>query len=534
MPAKPRYEKSDEKIRPIVGEAQPGAVKVHVQRFDFRGNTLLSREQLEAAVSPWLDEDLDFLQLRQIALLVAYVYNEAGYLARVSLPQQDIRNGIVQLQVLEATFGKSRIQGTQNRVDQQWLEDFVAHAQAEGQAVSSKRIDRALLLLDDTPGLAVTGNLTEGSESGKTDLLLSVNEREAVKGSVTMDNTGARTTGIERLMVSLTINSPFQLGDQISLSALKTRGSQYQRVGYTVPVGYDGWRVGAHASQLSYDVFAGEFVAAGLSGSSYASGLDLSYPWIRSQATNVNITATYDNKRFVNDNAITPSAGSNYRIEAYNLGLSGSQVDGWGGGGVSSGSVGWTLGNVNLDGSANRNTDTAGPATSGNYAKLNLGVNRLQSLSSYLSAFVALNVQQTNKNLDSSERLYLGGANGVRAYPTSEGGGAQGQTLTAELRQRLDAQLTLAGFYDRGHVQAFKDNAYANGSGSLNSGSAPNSYSLSGFGASLTWQPQAGMELRATLARRVGTSPLANTTTGADSDGTRRLNRLWVNATLKF
>jgi hemolysin activation/secretion protein len=209
-------------------------------------------------------------------------------------------------------------------------------------------------------------------------------------------------------------------------------------------------------------------------------------------------------------------------------------MDAWNGGGVTSGSVGVISGIVNLDGSANQSADSSGAATAGRYSKFNVSVNRLQSLDADLSAYVSLNVQQASKNLDSSERMYFVGASGVRAYPTSEGGGSQGQMLSVELRQRLDSQFSLTGFYDRGHVQAFKENAYANGSGSLNSGSAPNNFNLSGYGASITWQPQAGMELRATWSQRVGTNPLANTTTGADTDGTRRLNRMWVNATVNF
>lgn len=522
------------KTPPALTPAPAGAVTLNVSSFAFAGNTQLSADQLAAIVAPYQGGTYSLEQLRQIANIVADAYREAGWLVRVSLPKQEVKEGVVTLQITEARFGKVVLQGRQTRVDPAMLQAMVEAAQASNDLVQVQRIDRALLLLNDIPGMTVAGNLIEGAQAGQTDLLLGADDKPAVNGNVVVDNTGSRSTGIERMLVSLNINSPLQLGDQVALSVLKTRGSQYQRVGYTVPVGYDGWRVGAYASHLTYDVMGGDFAALGLSGSSSTSGLNLSYPWVRSQATNVNLLATYDTKRFVNDNTTTPASGSNYRIDAYNVSLSGSQLDAWAGGGVSSGTVGWTSGTVNLDGSANQSTDTAGPATAGSYTKLNVGVNRLQSLSGNLSAFVALNVQQANRNLDSSERLYLGGASGVRAYPTSEGGGAQGQTLTAELRQRLDAQWTLTGFYDRGHVQAFKDNAYANGSGSLNSGSAPNNYSLSGYGASMTWQPQSGVELRATVARRVGTSPLANTSTGADTDGTRKLNRVWVNATVSF
>ena len=42
--------------------------------------------------------------------------------------------------------------------------------------------------------------------------------------------------------------------------------------------------------------------------------------------------------------------------------------------------------------------------------------------------------QFSNKNLDSSEQLSLGGITGVRAYPSGEASGDQGYKLTTELQ----------------------------------------------------------------------------------------------------
>lgn len=447
------------------------------------------------------------------------------------LPKQEVKNGVVKLQIVEAKFGATVIQGTQSRVPPEFLSQAIQNAQAPGQHIATQRIDRALLLLNDTPGLMAAGNLIEGQQMGETNLLLGVEDGPTVVGNVSADNQGSRSTGLERMLASLTLNGPLALGDQLGLTALKTQGSDYQRVGYTLPVGYDGLRAGAHATHLTYGL-VGDFASLGANGSSFSTGLDLSYPILRSQPTNINLVGSFDQKRFDNNNA--SGSVSHYNIDVYSLGVNATQLDDWNGGGMSNASATLTTGKVNLDGSANQSSDTQGPATAGNYSKLSLSLSRSQKLDTDLSAYLAFNMQTASKNLDSSERLYLGGASGVRAYPSSEGGGAQGQTLTAELRKQLDSHYTLTGFYDRGHVQAFKNNGYADGSTSLNSGSTPNNYTLSGYGASLAWQSRTGTEVKATLARRIGTSPLANATTGNDGDGTRKLNRVWINASVNF
>jgi hemolysin activation/secretion protein len=275
----------------------------------------------------------------------------------------------------------------------------------------------------------------------------------------------------------------------------------------------------------------GDFASMGSNGSSLSTGLDVSYPLLRSQPTNINLMANYEQKRFDNNNL--SGSVSHYNIDVYSIGVNANQLDNWNGGGMSNASATLTTGQVNLDGSANQSTDTNGPATAGNFAKLSLSLSRLQKLDTTLSAYVAVNMQMANKNLDSSERMYLGGASGVRAYPSSEGGGSQGNTFTAELRQQLNSHYTVTGFYDRGHVQAFKNNAYADGTAHLNSGSFSNNYSLSGYGVSLAWQSLKGTELRATLAHRKGRNPLADNKDN-DQDGTRKFNRLWLNASVNF
>ena len=66
------------------------------------------------------------------------------------------------------------------------------------------------------------------------------------------------------------------------------------------------------------------------------------------------------------------------------------------------------------------------PFSDGGWRKLRVAASRQQSLGAGLSLVVAWNAQFSDRNLDSAERVYLGGAGGVRAYPASEGGGAQG------------------------------------------------------------------------------------------------------------
>jgi hemolysin activation/secretion protein len=315
-------------------------------------------------------------------------------------------------------------------------------------------------------------------------------------------------TGADRLSVNLAVNSPARLGDALAINAMKTQGVDYQRLGYTVPLGGDGWRWGVHLSNLNYRVISDEFASLNPNGAATTVGLDISYPLLRTLVQNINLAFSYDDKRFDNTvNGVTTS----YGIKVYNATLGWQQMDGWGGGGTSNASTVLTTGQKTNDAS---------------YTKLNLSLGRLQKLRPNLSLHVSATAQASNVNLDSSEKIYLGGATSVRAYPTGEAGGSMGHTLSLELRQRFDSHLTLAAFYDHGRVQANADN-------NLSAPASPAAWYLQGAGLSLGWQSPQGVDIKASLAQRLGDNPAAQSN-GSDNDGTLRLNRAWLVASVAF
>jgi hemolysin activation/secretion protein len=506
-------------------QAKSGAVTVTVQQFKFEGNTLVQTAKLDQVVAPYLNQKLDLDGLKGVTELIAQAYRDAGWVVRAYLPRQEIADGTVMIQVVEGIFGKASITEMKtDRVEASRLVAIVNAAQPKGQFVSSKAIDRALLLLDDMPGITVAGNLVAGENLSETDLLLGVADRAGYNGNFGFDNYGSLSTGVNRVTANVTLNSPLRLGDSLSLNLLKTTGSEYERVGYMLPIGSDGWRVGAHASNMSYQL-QGSFASSDGHGTSRTNGFDASYPIVRSQQENLNLTWIYDSKSMINYSA--GAVSSDYGIRVMSVSLAGNRVDTWMGGGLTTGSTTLTSGHNNLG------TDATTANTTGNYSKVVLSLARQQSLTERVSGFASVTSQYANKNLDGSEKIFVAGTNGVRAYQGGDGSGTTGQTLTLELRNRVNEQLTATTFYDYGRVQSFKDNSTAAGGTNTQQG-YPNSFNIAGYGASIAWQDGKGSELRATVARRVGTNPNANSNTGMDSDGTLKKNRLWVSASFGF
>ncbi len=500
-------------------------VVVTVSAFRFSGNTLLASEPLQAAVASFLNRPLDYSQLQGAAAAVAEVYRKAGWVVRAYLPEQDIVGGVVNIRIVEAVFGGTKIEGAApQRVSLARIQAILNAHQKVGEFLNADELDRALLVAGDLPGVGVSGTLRDGARPGETDLVLRVTDALPIKGNVSADNNGSRSTGTSRLNADLYFNSLLGQGDQISSSFILSEGSNYLRVEATFPVGPKGWRVGANTSALTYRIVAPEFAALNATGSSYSGGIEANYPLIRTQQQNLYFNANADHKTY--DNQSNGAVSSHYNANTVSLGLSGNRVDNLGGGGSNNASAVMTMGQLDLGGSPNQAADAASARTEGVFNKLHYSLSRQQVLDNNWSLYAALSGQWADTNLDSSEKFYLGGASGVRAYPANEVGGAIGQLFNLEVRRRLPQGFTLSGFYDFGQLVVNRNNNFTG---------APvaNNLLLRGAGLSLDWQQGAGVNLKATWARRMGDNPNP-TATGTDQDGTLVLDRMWLNASLAF
>lgn len=492
-------------------------VTVTVQRFVFAGNILVDSATLALALSSYLNRPLSFDELQAAAAVVTQTYRDAGWLVTTYLPKQEIQNGQVTLQIIEAVFGKASVQEPHpQRMAAQRLVEIFNTQQASGQPLNAQRVDRALLLLDDLPGVMVSGNLQAGASAHETDMALSVIDEPLLKGDVSSDNYGSLSTGIGRASLNANLNSPLRWGDQLQLNAIRTRGSEYTRLAYSVPVGNDGWRAQVRGTGLNYHLI-GELAATDGHGNAKTAGAELSYPLLRSQTSNLNALFGLDRKDY--DNYNSSGLTSRYNTRALSVALSGNHIDATGG--TNQYGITWIDGKL---------ASTAGTQPEGRYQRLTLNLNRLQPLSTDTQLSLAYAMQVANTNLDTSEKLYLEGPSGVRAYAggATRLGGSEGQTFTAELRHNLDMNWRLNGFYDYGKARVNRNNY--SGITQLN---AINDYQLRGYGFSLGWQSIKGVDLKATMAKRLGENPYPNPQ-GMDQDGTYKYPRYWLNATVAF
>ena len=504
----------------------PSDMKVPVKAFRISGAKSISEAQLQGIIAAYTGKQLSIGDMERAAADLTTYYRSQGYiLARAYLPAQDINQGTVEIAILEGVVGKTTVDtNAAPNVNAHLANRLVQSRQKTGTAVKEQDLERGLLLLNDLPGVSAKAELSPGANTGETQLTVTAKEEKRFGGSVEVDNHGNQYAGQHRAGASVYANNLSGYGDQLSAKAMVSDESLgYGRIAYNSAVGGDGLRVGVAQTHLTYKL-AGDYKVLNAGGTVDSTSAFATYPIVRTRNANLYVQGTAETKSIKDD--MQNARFNNKTADVYGLGLNGDWRDNLGGGSVNTYgfnvSNGDLKGNLNIDANTGESSDSFN--TKGNYTKTTYNASRLQAITPFVSVYVGANGQFASKNLDSSEKLILGGPNGVRAYGTGEAAGDEGYLATAELRYVVPGLrpfgsdgLQLTTFIDTGRVTLQQ---------SPLAGSAKNTRELTGMGVGVNLL-DSKYTVRAAYAWKANGSE--NATATKDDNG-----RLWLQGVLWF
>lgn len=213
----------------------------------------------------------------------------------------------------------------------------------------------------------------------------------------------------------INFNDPSGNGDQISLLASSTGSDfKYARAGYVIPVGSSGTRLGVSYAGLRYHL-GEEFEALDAHGTAKVGEVVLTHPLLRTRRTSLQLRLSYEDKRYINSaNGVDIS---DKVVRTLPLGLVFSAQDNWLGGGYSSASFDVTPGHLDLSGNAAfEAADALAERSAGRFLRTNYQLSRQQRLAGPFSLLASVSGQFSSANLESGEKISLGGPGRVRAY----------------------------------------------------------------------------------------------------------------------
>jgi len=432
---------------------------IFVKTFHISGIHALKEEELHALVLEEENKEHTLASLEKTASLLTKYYREKGYfVARAYIPKQSMKEGIIEIAVIEGNYGALKLQNNSlvnDRILQGMLDDI-----KDENVVSTDTLERAMLIINDTPGAKVTrADVKPGTELGTSDFLIQASETKPYNAYIVGDNYGSRYTGEYRTSIGVSANSPFGWGDKIGINGLLSTQTDLKngKVYYNFPLMSNGLRGEVSAAKTTYSL-AEEYDALDAIGNATTLEASLIYPLIRTQAETLNLTLSYDNKHMKDEirstNTVTKkesnalNLGANYTETSSLFGLpSGTNA-----------SLIFTFGHLSFDNADALVIDQAGAKTDGGYSKVVATLEKSLAFDETYSMTGSLRFQKAlgGKNLDGSEDFSLGGAYGVRAFPDGELSAENGYIAGLELFYALPSYESITS-----KASIFADSGYA-------------------------------------------------------------------------
>lgn len=437
----------------LTTEAAPNGIAAH--------GVKLVDNSLRAQLQPYLNNPLTRSGLEQITYLVREHYRLREHpFVEVTVPPQNVQNGVVQIIITEYRIGEVKVTG--NRY---FSEDHIRYLSdlERGERLTLKGLRRDIDTLNQNPFLTINAVIQPGAQTGQSDIILEATDRRPWRVYAGYDNQGVRSLGRDQWNIGVNWANAFGLGHILSYQYTRSFTGRYASHSLShvtpLPQGHKILAYGSYATQTPS-------IAPGFKSEGHSGQISLRYVYNLPDSAHLkhdlqigaDFKRTDNNLEFAGFSLLETAAEIVQIPLTYDL----TVVDNYGH---------TTVQNmlVHAPGDmSDRNTDEAiralVPGSGANYTYNRLSVTRTTQLPEGMIWSLRGTVQTTNRNLPYSEQLGGGGIGSIRGYFPDTALGSEGVMINSELRTPAFRPSVLFGqssgndllqigvFYDYAHL----------------------------------------------------------------------------------
>lgn len=478
-------------------------------RFTVRGIDLdapdlkVNRNALAKILEPCLNKEITLADLNAAVDEVTRYCRTHGYPAAAAyLPVQDSADGVVKVAVIPGRYDEVIIENHSR------LQDDVArgllNGLKKGSVIETTALETALYGISALTGTKAVGVLSPGSTFGSSNLTVRIEEGKIESTVLYVENYGNTSSGRYRYGVQENLYDVDRRGGKVSVGGMLSNHNMHNYyINYETLVGRGGATLGLGFSRMDYQLGR---AAANLGANGIANTISLfgSVPIYHLSNREMKVTYGFDYRMMKDDFDKISIMNREKNSQSVHVGIAGSERQL---GAALTYDATVTAGKVNLTSHSlwGKIIDEVSDAK-GTFTKAVANLTGVQAIGHVTDITLKLQGQVARGTLDSSEQMYLGGANGVRAYPQGEASGENGFLGSLEVRYHTPLPgLSLSTYFDTGHMM---DKA------------SHTSTTLKGWGVGVNYTQPNDWFARFDYARRIGLS-------GNASEEAKSRARMW-------
>jgi len=467
--------------------------QLRVNRIELVGGTLYNRKDFATLIAPLEGRTVQFSELQSVADAITQRYQDAGYLtSRAILPQQDVKGGRVEIQIIEGRLNDISFEG-RRRLNEGYLRSRIE--QGAQTPLNFNDLNDQLSLLGLSPLLdSIDATLAADTEPGVSNLTVAVDEASPWFGSLDFNNYSTPSIGSERGQVQLGVQNLTGWGDRLSVAYGHTTsgGSRTWDINYSIPVNALDGSLSARAVIDRNEITDDDFEELDLEGETELYELTYRQPLLRNPREEFALSVGFshrDGQTFAFGGTPTPfGLGPDQdgisRTSVVRLGqdyLRRDRTGAW-----------FAKSQLNFGTGLLDATDNDEPLPDGKFFSWLGQAQRLQQLNRNNLLIVQADVQLTPDSLLPSEQFAIGGGRSIRGYRENARIGDNGFRFSVEDRITLArgkgarSVFQLAPFVEVGRTWNNPDNPNVQ----------PDDTTLASGGLGAIWNPIDGMEVR--------------------------------------
>ncbi|MBW4605334.1 MAG: ShlB/FhaC/HecB family hemolysin secretion/activation protein [Calothrix sp. FI2-JRJ7] len=437
---------------------------IPVRKIEVTGSTVFNPDIIESIINKSENRSVSLKELRGVADAITKLYLEKGYItSRAVLVDQEIKDGVVQIRVIEGSLEKIEIEGNR-RLNSSYIRDRIQLGTKT--PLNQIQIENQLRLLRVDPTLSnIEATLRPGTNLGESILIVKVVEAPNFNPFFRVDNYSSPSVGSERFGGGFNYRNVTGIGDQFSASYYRstTGGFNVFDLNYQVPINPKNGTIRLRYAPSDSKITASEFADFNITSDSQLYEVSFRQPLTRtpSEEFALSLAFTLQNGQTFLGGTPTPfgegpDSQGNSRTRIIKFGQDYIKRDLQGA---------WALqSQFNLGLGIFDATINSGPKPDGRFFSWLGQVQRVQRLSKKNLLIAQAELQLTTDSLLSNQQFFLGGGQSLRGYRQNARSGDNGFRVSVEDRITIfdgtdgTSSLQLAPFIEMGAVWNHPDN----------------------------------------------------------------------------